>query len=93
MSLTITEIEKQIAIGVKEDYRVCYTMDQLKFTFGFKRLDGMTASYKMVTTGKTEEQVSMLPLNEIRTNIENWAREKGYRFEYSIVTDSYTFSR
>lgn len=38
--LTIDEIESQMKKAIRDDYRISYTMDQLRFPFGFKRMNG-----------------------------------------------------
>ncbi len=72
---------------------VCFDFDDLVFAFGFKRMDGEEILMRQLFSSKSEEQLQILPMNEIRDNIEKWCIKNYILYHYDHIRNQYTFRK
>lgn len=70
---------------------IACSFDMLKLTFGFNRVSGIAFMFNQVFFKKTEEEMSLLPRDQIMKNIDDWCIEMGILYSYDSLTDSYLF--
>lgn len=70
-----------------------YKLDELRWAFGFNRVDGKVLALIQLTSGKTEEQISTVSLSQLHENIKEWCRENEILFYYDHEEDKYTFKQ
>lgn len=93
-NIPFEKIEEEIFFSLFNNRPIVYPFELLRFAFGFKRMSGLAVTFKMALTGKSETEAQILPNdNDIRNNIENWAKQKRYFCEYNPNIDSYTFKK
>lgn len=64
----------------------------LKWTFGFKRVDGLEFQLrKIIAPNITEDQMSFCPPGELHQNIENWCEENKVSYRFDINEWYYEF--
>lgn len=67
-------------------------LGDLKWTFGFKRVDGLEFQMRRILSPSiTEEQMSFCPLGELHQNIENWCKENKVNYRFDINRSYYEF--
>lgn len=65
----------------------------LRFTFGFKRVDGLALAFvKVIMPSKTEEDMSYMPENDIHNSIKLWCIEQKIFYQYNREQNQYLFS-
>jgi len=77
--------------GIKEGKPVEFKMEDLRFPFGFKRMDGLELSLRSLIFNGNEEQLQTASEQEIHNNIENWCKENNRKCYYNIEANSYIF--
>lgn len=68
-----------------------FTLDDLRYAFGFKRMNGEEILLRQLFSNKTEEQLQYIPKHQLIENIETWCKEQNIQYYYDYQTDSYFF--
>jgi hypothetical protein len=67
------------------------SLEQLKFAFGFKRMDGLEITLRKLFTNRTELDIQTAPPLEIIKNVQEWAAEQGFICVYLDEEDAFLF--
>lgn len=94
MKLTKEEVLRRVTQSlVVEDKPIEWSFDLLRFPFGFKRVSTEVALFGYLF-GKSEEDLSYSPKDEIISNVLKWAEENGFACCYNgnyTLRDTFTF--
>lgn len=92
--MTRQDVIKEIRATFDSGRDICYTIDQLKFPFGFKRMDGLSISLtKLMKPNVTEESLQTVPPMELMKIFETWCMDKGIRFHFDHGKNHYILTK